>query len=181
CDVFIAVSAGAAGAQFQMESLAPIVLQQTQNSPVKTRLATSDPHLSPGVTSAPQALAPSLFALPATPSTDQSEPGQSACSDAGERTTSSAVDPGSRSCDPIPTQLPIAAESPQPSPPLDDRSASDALNDHVLNNDVPKNDLRTNDPAAAPPSAEVKQDVKPPQHDNGKAASPQPVVDPDPP
>jgi hypothetical protein len=61
CDVFITVSAGAASAQFQMENLAAMVLQQTNNTPAPTQVA---PRRARTQASAPMSTLEMLFAIP---------------------------------------------------------------------------------------------------------------------
>jgi hypothetical protein len=63
CDVFITVNAGASTAEFQMENLAAIVSQQTNNAPA---LASSAPRAGRygGQASAPQSAMEMLFAVP---------------------------------------------------------------------------------------------------------------------
>jgi hypothetical protein len=63
CEVFIAVSAGASTAQFQMENLAAIVSQQTNNTPAPTPTAPRGERSGTQV-SAPQSALAVLFAIP---------------------------------------------------------------------------------------------------------------------
>jgi hypothetical protein len=63
CEVFIAVSAGASTAQFEMENLAAIVLKQTNNSPAPTPAAPRAERFG-SQSSAPQSEPEMLFAFP---------------------------------------------------------------------------------------------------------------------
>ncbi|HEX7423769.1 MAG TPA: Ig-like domain-containing protein [Terriglobales bacterium] len=63
CDVFIAVSAGRSTTEFQMESVAGIVLGQPKNSHAKARAARRGPHFG-SQTPTPQGVPDVLFAVP---------------------------------------------------------------------------------------------------------------------
>ena len=101
CTLFVAVSAGASAALFQLENLASIVLPQQENNPGKTPPASNEINFHPGThASTSQALPISVFAVPGLPSPDQPTPPQNQCS--GDTQPITIGDPIPGSCAPAP-------------------------------------------------------------------------------
>ncbi len=127
CDVFIAVSAGRSSAQFQMETVAAIVVAQPKASGGKPRSATPGPHfsgLAGGPASTPQGAPGMLFAVPEYAPLDEAGsqgPCSGACQDADSNPDSNsgvnrnaAVDNAvPRSCESAP-ELPKVEAPPAP-------------------------------------------------------------------
>ncbi len=138
CDVFITVNAGSSTAQFQMESLAAIVLAPVppQNIPVSDPIAPPHPVVRAefGAQAAPpQGLPANLFAVPQGIALEDSAASQSPCAAASQDSASGADSdsgatgsPGAGdvvSCEPA-AELP-KAEVPRPPDELSNRSPAE--------------------------------------------------------
>jgi hypothetical protein len=159
CDLFIAVSAGAQTAQFQMESLAAIVLPQPQRvsappraAPISHSFAVQRPQ--------PQPLPTMLTEVPESIPLNDPAANQSACPEARQNTmsgTDSNLDGAASPCEPPAkpkAELPPSDESSaNPSPdPLAPKPAQSTERNPAADPTLPLPEIPSANPGATDPS-----------------------------